>query len=175
MAADLVNTIRRWTTQTEEGGCATLVVETPDVMRDVAARLAVDSDQQVRLVPAKRCQSTKALFDTWSCALGFPEYFGENWMAFDECIGDREISPRVPTIVLVVDAETLLANEPPNSRSRFLRTVASLALGRAASSYQSLPDHPFPSLWVLLCFRSLVATKEFVRSVTVRDGRIDHL
>ena len=44
----------------------------------------------VRIIRGKRCGDTQALFQEWSAALQFPYYFGGNWDAFEECVGDLE-------------------------------------------------------------------------------------
>ncbi|HIX44475.1 MAG TPA: barstar family protein [Candidatus Kurthia intestinigallinarum] len=40
------------------------------------------------MIDGKDCLSTKALFKTFSKKLAFPDYFGKNWDAFNECIND---------------------------------------------------------------------------------------
>lgn len=46
------------------------------------------SDLFHTMIDGKDCLSTKALFKTFSKKLAFPDYFGKNWDAFNECIND---------------------------------------------------------------------------------------
>ncbi|RJL29966.1 barstar family protein [Bailinhaonella thermotolerans] len=62
-----------------------------------------------RVVRGPRCRTTGALFEEWAAALGFPGYFGRNWDAFDDCLGD--LDPELT--ILVTGAQELLADEPP--------------------------------------------------------------
>lgn len=48
------------------------------------------SDLFHTMIDGKDCLSTKALFKTFSKKLAFPDYFGKNWDAFNECINDLE-------------------------------------------------------------------------------------
>jgi hypothetical protein len=171
----LFHLIQSWTETTPDGGCSFVTAPSADAVIPVSASIAARTSLQVRLISGKRCQSTRAMFDTWACALSFPDYFGNNWMAFDECIGDREVFPRVPTMVFVRHAELLLSGETPKNREAFLRSAATLALGRSGSSYQSLPEFPFPALWIALFFHSRSTATEFTRNVSIQEGRIDQL
>ena len=52
------------------------------------------------------------LFDECAAALQFPNYFGENWPAFDECLSDMDSLPLAGgTVLLVLDAEQTLADD----------------------------------------------------------------
>ena len=48
-------------------------------------------------------RTVSALFDETAAALQFPDYFGENWDAFDECLSDMDWLPVSVGIVLVID------------------------------------------------------------------------
>lgn len=41
-----------------------------------------------RLIRGERCRSERLLFEEWATTLGFPTYFGNNWDAFDEVVGE---------------------------------------------------------------------------------------
>ena len=41
-------------------------------------------------IDGKDCSNKKSLFNTLSSKLHFPDYFGNNWDAFDECFNDLE-------------------------------------------------------------------------------------
>ncbi len=70
------------------------------------------------LVRGANCRTRAALFTEWARALSFPGYFGHNWDAFEECLNDALLPPgseasATRLLVLVTDADALLADEPP--------------------------------------------------------------
>src|SRR4051812_6858993 len=71
-----------------------------------------DAGLTVRTVRGAKMRSTQALMDEVSAALQFPDYFGENWAALDECMADMEWLLPVKGFVLVVrDADLVLVDE----------------------------------------------------------------
>lgn len=60
------------------------------------------------LIDGKRCQTKADLFSTFTEALAFPSYFGENWDAFEECINDMEWMPARGYVIVILEAEYLL-------------------------------------------------------------------
>lgn len=85
----------------------------------------------VRHVRGRRMPTVAALFDEFAAALQFPYYFGRNKDAFDECFGEIADTVGAGPVVLVLDADTLL-NEQPTELSWFVeavgRTDASIVL-----------------------------------------------
>ncbi|MFB7676682.1 barstar family protein [Kitasatospora purpeofusca] len=76
---------------------------------------------RLRLVRGANCRTRAALFAEWARALSFPGYFGRNWDAFEECLNDALLPPGAEAVgataprllVLVAEADALLADEPP--------------------------------------------------------------
>ncbi|MFE6749150.1 barstar family protein [Kitasatospora purpeofusca] len=76
---------------------------------------------RLRLVRGANCRTRAALFAEWAGALSFPGYFGHNWDAFEECLNDALLPPGTGAagataprlLVLVAEADALLADEPP--------------------------------------------------------------
>lgn len=62
-------------------------------------------------VRGEACRSKSALFDAFARALKFPDYFGHNWDAFDECVNDLEWLEGAGYVVVVTKAERLLADD----------------------------------------------------------------
>ena len=46
--------------------------------------------------------------------LAFPEHFGMNWDALDDCLRDMSWAPATAYVLLVTNAQQLLADEPTN-------------------------------------------------------------
>ena len=70
--------------------------------------------------------SARALFNEFAAALQFPCYFGNNWNAFDECIADLEWLPGNGYLLMVVDGNSLLREEPDELAvfSRIMQSAA---------------------------------------------------
>ncbi|HET9060320.1 MAG TPA: barstar family protein [Acidimicrobiales bacterium] len=74
-----------------------------------------------------KCKRTEDFFDEVASALQFPWYFGENWDAFEEAIGDLSWLPADGYVLMVNDAGELLSEAPGE-----LRTLLDI-LGAASS------------------------------------------
>lgn len=82
----------------------------------------VDTDlPKGRELDGSRCPTSQALFMEWAVGLGFPDYFGHNWDAFRDCLGDAvsstgreapdQYSPP-PLAIILREAGDILADEP---------------------------------------------------------------
>lgn len=65
----------------------------------------------LRLVQGKKCGTPSNLFDEFAQALDFPDYFGHNWDALEECLADFEWLPAKGYILLITDAHAVLPDD----------------------------------------------------------------
>ncbi len=66
----------------------------------------------VRVIDGRRCSTSKQLFREWAAALDFPDYFGHNWDAFEECMRDLDDWLGGSAVgILVSDADRVLDAE----------------------------------------------------------------
>ncbi|MFH5208669.1 barstar family protein [Antrihabitans spumae] len=102
-----------------------ILTGSPVVGRIVAARddgsisyRATELGYLVRTVRGDKMPTVQRLFDEFAAAFQFPDYFGENKDAFDECMRDLdEFVGAAPGYVVVVRAaEQLLSREPEERR-----------------------------------------------------------
>jgi RNAse (barnase) inhibitor barstar len=84
-------------------------------------------------VPA-RLTSKKALLATLAAQLRFPDYFGENWDALEECLSDLSWLPVGP--VIVIHADLPLINDIRNAK------IYVVILRDAVRKMSKLDDHP---------------------------------
>ncbi|MGX7673657.1 barstar family protein [Plantactinospora sp. DSM 117369] len=95
--------------------------------------LTVSADPPARdstVLAGAGSRTRAALFTEWAARLGFPDYFGRNWDAFEECLTDL-VAGRPRTLV-VTDAADLLADEPPEQLGILLGVLGTIAAGAAA-------------------------------------------
>ena len=62
----------------------------------------------VRQIQGKKCTTPSGVFDEFSRALAFPDYFGHNWDGLEECLADLEWLPAKGYTVLVTDAQWVI-------------------------------------------------------------------
>ncbi|MBX3378320.1 MAG: barstar family protein [Phycisphaeraceae bacterium] len=99
-------------------------------------------------------RTVEGLYDECMAALQFPQYFGGNWNAFEDCWSDgswvyRESQGRSSikgSVVLVRDASALLADETPEQLATLVDILHKASeyrsrQGRNGDSESSLPMH----------------------------------
>ena len=67
----------------------------------------------VRVIRGRKSAKSSAFFDESAAALQFPDYFGENWDAFEECMQDMAEDVAGHVVIVVTDASRLLADAEP--------------------------------------------------------------
>jgi RNAse (barnase) inhibitor barstar len=65
----------------------------------------------LRVIKGAKCQTTTGLLTECARALDFPDYFGHNWDALEECLADLEWLPAKGYILLITDASHVLPND----------------------------------------------------------------
>ena len=65
----------------------------------------------LRVIKGAKCQTATGLFTEFARALDFPDYFGHNWDALEECLADLEWLPAKGYILLITDAAQVLPND----------------------------------------------------------------
>lgn len=78
-----------------------------------------------------------ALFDALRHGLKLPDYFGGNWDALDECLGELFTAPGPPLALVLRGAQALLARDVQACLT--LVTLLDRAIGLAADSDESSP------------------------------------
>jgi hypothetical protein len=81
--------------------------------------------------------------DEMAAALQFPHYFGRTWPALDDCLRECDWEPRRSQLLIVRDASSLLADEPPDRLELFLSHLE-LAAECLSEEYQESFDHRRP-------------------------------
>ncbi|MFD7904498.1 barstar family protein [Kitasatospora sp. NPDC059747] len=80
------------------------------------------------------CRTKAGLLTAWARALDFPAYFGHNWDAFEECLGDvlhpagEPDRPPPRVLVVLAGADELLADAPEAELTTLLRILDAAAV-----------------------------------------------
>jgi hypothetical protein len=75
-------------------------------------RLASDRPTTaVRFARGRKMRIVRDLFDELAAACQFPYYFGENWPAFAECLGDLDWMNSLRFVLIITEFEEVLADE----------------------------------------------------------------
>lgn len=73
--------------------------------------LSRDPDLRVVELEGKEAETTSSLFTQFATRLCFPEYFGRNGDAFEECLRDLEWLPARGYVLAIANAESLLSQD----------------------------------------------------------------
>jgi RNAse (barnase) inhibitor barstar len=65
----------------------------------------------LKIVKGCHCKTPAHLFAEFARALEFPDYFGHNWDALEECLADLEWLPAKGYILLITDAAHVLLDD----------------------------------------------------------------
>ena len=69
------------------------------------------TDFVLRIIQGAKCQTTAGLLTECARALDFPDYFGHNWDAFEECLIDLEWLEAKGYVLLITDAGCVLHDD----------------------------------------------------------------
>ncbi len=65
----------------------------------------------LKIIKGGHCKTPANLFGEFARALKFPDYYGHNWDALEECLADLEWMPAKGYILLITDAAHVLPDD----------------------------------------------------------------
>jgi hypothetical protein len=92
----------------------------------------------IRTMAGAKCRTKAGLLDEFARALSFPEYFGHNWDALEECLADLDWLPAQGYLLVVTDADQVLAK--PEEEDDYETFIEILTEAGEAWSTRELPD-----------------------------------
>jgi RNAse (barnase) inhibitor barstar len=104
----------------------------------------------LKIIKGSHCKTPANLFAEFARALGFPDYFGHNWDALEECLADLEWLPAKGYILLITDAAHVLPNDEEEYET-FLEIIrdAGEAWGSGQAGMGSRRATPFHVLFAV--------------------------
>ncbi len=94
----------------------------------------VPDGYKLKIIKGAKCQTTAGLLNEFARALDFPDYFGHNWDALEDCLADLEWLPAKGYILLITDAAQLLPDDE-DEHETFLEVLSDA--GKAWGSGQA--------------------------------------
>lgn len=120
-----------------------LTTATAEALGEAVAELARSRGSvAVRRIRGTRCRTVAGWFDELAAALQFPAYFGGTWPAVEDLLTDLSWLPADEYLLVVEDAEDLLADELPEALTLALNLLAAASEEFAPIPYQFLLQAP---------------------------------
>lgn len=82
-----------------------------------------ESGITVRVLRGSKMRTKSQLLSEFASRLAFPEYFGANWDALADCLGDLDWLRGFAYVIMIEEAEELLAEEPPDQLRLFSELI----------------------------------------------------
>jgi RNAse (barnase) inhibitor barstar len=127
------------------------------------------SELAVRVVRGNKMRRLDDLYDEFAAAFQFPDYFGQNWDAFDECLADLEWLPAAAYVLLISNAVEVLSEEPEKQ----FATLVSILSGICEEWARATAPRPFHVL--LQCTEGDVENLRRRAQSTLAAGLISQL
>lgn len=105
----------------------------------------------VAIIDGKNCTSMENVFSELSKAFKFPDYFGNNWAAFDECINDLDWLSSSSYVLILRNSNCILETEPKDFEvlvETLKDTATEWVNGR---HYDDFPTEPTPFHVIFHC------------------------
>ena len=105
----------------------------------------------VKQIAGSKCTTLDGLFAEFAEVLKFPDYFGNNWAAFDECLNDLDWLPGEAYLLLIEDTDQVVTASD-NSFKVFIETLKRSANEwTEGRNYDGFPTPPTPFHVVFQC------------------------
>lgn len=127
------------------------------------------SDDSVIVLEGEQCKSVASLLKEFNEKFFFPDYFGFNFDALDECLNDLEWLEAEKYVVIIRDIDVVLS-EDPGAFNDFIRimenTVNEWNQGR---QYGAQYNHPTPFDVIFHCEDNLSVNEYRLKSGGIKD------
>ncbi len=129
-----------------------------------------DPETIVRILRGATMTSTDAIFDEFAAAFQFPNYFGRNWNAFRDCLGDLAWLPGAGYVAVVTECEAMLADTA--AFTALVGVLRDVGDEWATTGLRSSDAEPAPFHTVMLTYRGCVIVAVAPRGLSRRGRRV---
>ena len=120
----------------------------------------------IRRIRGHHCETKQALLAEWARAFNFPEYFGHNWDAFNDCLTDLDWLPAECYIAIVSDSGDVL----PDDDASFATFIKALWSAATTWATPETGDWARPAIAFRVLFHATAKHEERVRARLQRVG-----
>jgi len=110
-----------------------------------------DESVFVGTVEGNKCNTLEGLFSEFAEAFEFPDYFGYNWAAFDECLNDLGWLSSDAYLLLLTDIDKVLVSSENSFKVLVKTLVRSVGEWTQGRDNDSFPTPPTPFHIVFQC------------------------
>lgn len=103
-----------------------------------------DSKKFVTMIDGERCHNQKNTFKEFSRKMKFPDYFGYNWDAFDECLNDLEWLDCKQYVLFIKDFDLIFESNKENLELLLTTLFEAAKEWEKGREYDSFPTPPTP-------------------------------
>lgn len=110
-----------------------------------------EEDIVLKQIDGTKCTTVDNLFYEFSRAFEFPDYFGSNWAAFDECLNDLDWLEGKVYVLFITDADKIIITSENDFKTLMKLLVQTVDEWTEGRSYDDFPKPPTPFHVVLQC------------------------
>jgi RNAse (barnase) inhibitor barstar len=137
-----------------------------------------DEDVVLKLIDGIKCTTVDDLFYEFSKAFEFPDYFGNNWAAFDECLNDLDWLEGKAYVLFISDSDKIIITSENDFKTLMKLLVQTIDEWTEGKNYDEFPKSPIPFHVVLQCSKDGIEEfekrlkKAGVMSIEILDTNI---
>ncbi len=98
----------------------------------------------VKIIDGNNCKTREQLFEEFEDVLEFPDYFGHNWQALDECLHDLSWLPAMAYILIIKDFNKVLKDSKEDKKILIDILVKTCNAWASGQHYGALTRKPTP-------------------------------
>lgn len=128
------------------------VSEKPNFQRFHSIYKSVENiNLTLKIIEGNNCTTLDRLFGEFAKAFEFPDYFGYNWAAFDECLNDLEWLSADAYLLLLTDVDKVIAALNSSLKTFIEILFCSVTEWTEGRNYDGFPTPPTPFHVVFQC------------------------
>lgn len=126
-------------------------------------------DARVIVLEGEQCKSFASLLKEFKERFFFPDYFGYNFNALDECLSDLEWLEAEKYLVVIRDIDLVLSKDPGAFNDFILIMEATVKEWNQGRQYGAQSNLPKPFDVVFHCENNLLVNEERLKSSGMKD------